>query len=215
VIDESESYQGVGDYVRRGAEYGGDDCDDDDEQYDNKPINLSKAVSDKRDDQVDSTRPSRDTRHQMNEVGSSVPLTSPQPSYNASSQPHLNNQAEPLKKPRSHPDPVSSHILDTSVGLPARGVMVSMYRMGGEQVWTKLQSRVTNDDGRASNFLSWEEFQPGTYKMHFSTGQYFKDRATETFYPYAEVVFEIKNPEAHYHIPLLLNPYGYSTYRGS
>ena len=47
--------------------------------------------------------------------------------------------------------------------------------------------RVTNADGRASNFLSWEQFQPGTYKMHFSTGQYFKERATETFYPYAEV----------------------------
>jgi len=190
--------------------------DDDDEQYDNKPINLSKVVSPKRDDQVDSSRPlqaSQDTRHQMNEVGSSV--SAPQSSYNASSGPHLNNQAEPLKKWRSHPDPVSSHILDTSVGLPAKGVLVSMYRMGGEQVWNKLQSRVTNDDGRASNFLSWEEFQPGTYKMHFSTGQYFKDRATETFYPYAEVVFEIKNPEAHYHIPLLLNPYGYSTYRGS
>jgi len=217
VIDESESYQAGGDY-RRGTEYAEDECDDDDddEQYENKPINLSKVVSPKRDDQVDSSRPlqaSQDTRHQMNEVGSSV--SAPQSSYNASSGPHLNNQAEPLKKWRSHPDPVSSHILDTSVGLPAKGVLVSMYRMGGEQVWTKLQSRVTNDDGRASNFLSWEEFQPGTYKMHFSTGQYFKDRATETFYPYAEVVFEIKNPEAHYHIPLLLNPYGYSTYRGS
>jgi len=214
VIDESESYQPGGDY-RRGAEYAEEECDDDDddEQYDNKPINLSKVVSPKRDDQVDSSRPSQDTRHQMPEVGSSV--SAPQSSYNASSGPRLNNQAEPLKKWRSHPDPVSSHILDTSVGLPARGVLVSMYRMGGEQVWTKLQSRVTNDDGRASNFLSWEEFQPGTYKMHFSTGQYFKDRATETFYPYAEVVFEIKNAESHYHIPLLLNPYGYSTYRGS
>ena len=47
--------------------------------------------------------------------------------------------------------------------------------------------RVTNDDGRASNFLSWDQFHPGTYKMHFSTGQYFKERNTETFYPYAEV----------------------------
>ena len=48
--------------------------------------------------------------------------------------------------------------------------------------------RVTNDDGRASNFLSWEAFRPGTYKMHFATGQYFKEKQTETFYPYAEVI---------------------------
>lgn len=225
VIDES--YPSEGDYRRGGSEYAADGLDD--EQYENKPINLSKAVDVKRDDQVDSTRPTpldtrdtrecrdhaRDTRDQMNEVGSSVALSTPLNSYSASSQPHLNNHPEPQKKPRSHPDPVSSHILDTSVGLPAQGVTVSMYRMGGEQAWTKLQSRVTNADGRASNFLSWEEFTPGTYKMHFSTGQYFKARATETFYPYAEVVFEIKNPDSHYHIPLLLNPYGYSTYRGS
>merc|ERR1712098_781009 len=93
---------------------------------------------------------------------------------------------------RSHPDPVSSHVLDTSRGLPARGVRATMYRMGGEQVWTKLQSRATNDDGRASKFLSWDEFKPGTYKMHFATGEYFKQQKVETFYPYAEVVFEIK-----------------------
>ena len=47
--------------------------------------------------------------------------------------------------------------------------------------------RVTNEDGRASNFLSWEDFKPGTYKMHFATGQYFKEKNTETFYPFAEV----------------------------
>ena len=118
---------------------------------------------------------------------------------------------------RSHPDPVSSHILDTSTGVPASGVMVTMWRMGGTDtgVWTKLQSRLTNSDGRASNFISWDDFTPGTYKMHFASGQYFKERQTETFYPYAEVVFEIKDPEVHYHIPLLLNPFGYSTYRGS
>jgi len=159
-----------------------------------KPINLCKVNQIKVENQVVSSRDARDP-HQLPEVGSSVTVTSPT---------------------RSHPDPVSSHILDTSVGSPARGVMVTMFRMGGtDQVWTKLQARVTNDDGRASNFLSWEDFRPGTYKMHFATGQYFKEKQTETFYPYAEVVFEIKDPESHYHIPLLLNPFGYSTYRGS
>jgi len=211
VIDESDSYQAGGDY-HRVSEYSDDRLDD--EQYDNKPINLSKAVHLKRDDQVDSSREVQDRRDQMNEVGSSVAPSTPQTTYQVSSQP-VSNPQDTLRKPRTHPDPVSSHILDTSVGLPAKGVMISMYKMGGEQAWTKLQSRVTNEDGRASNFLSWEQFQPGTYKMHFSTGQYFKERATETFYPFAEVVFEIKDPQQHYHIPLLLNPYGYSTYRGS
>merc|ERR1712038_180836 len=157
---------------------------------DNKPINLCKANSIKVEQhQVDSTR----DLHQMPEVGSSV-STSPK---------------------RSHPDPVSSHILDTALGVPARGVLVTMYAMGGQQAWTKLQSRVTNDDGRASNFISWEDFKPGTYKMHFATGRYFKEKNTETFYPFAEVVFEIKDSQAHYHVPLILSPCGYSTYRGS
>lgn len=157
------------------------------DDQDSKPINLCKFTEIKVENQVTGkTDPA-----QLPEVGSSVTMT------------------------RSHPDPVSSHILDTSRGLPARGVRATMYRMGGEQVWTKLQSRATNDDGRASNFLSWDEFKPGTYKMHFATGEYFKEQKTETFYPYAEVVFEIKDPDAHYHIALLLNPFGYSTYRGS
>jgi len=158
---------------------------------DNKPINLCKANTNMKIEQhqVDSTR----DLHQMPEVGSSV-STSPK---------------------RSHPDPVSSHILDTALGVPARGVLVTMYAMGGQQAWTKLQSRVTNDDGRASNFLSWEDFKPGTYKMHFATGQYFQEKKTETFYPFAEVVFEIKDSKSHYHVPLILSPCGYSTYRGS
>ena len=76
---------------------------------------------------------------------------------------------------RSHPDPVSSHILDTTLGKPAANVAITMSRLGGvNQVWTKVASRLTNEDGRASAFLSWEQFNPGTYKMHFATGQYFR-----------------------------------------
>ena len=52
-----------------------------------------------------------------------------------------------------------------------------------------MASRVTNSDGRASNFLGWEDFKPGTYKMHFATGAYYKEKQTETFYPYAEVKY--------------------------
>lgn len=177
------------------------DFHEDEAEEEEKPINLCKVDTSQQlsarvkleASQVD---PSRDPG-QFAEVGSSV------------------SSSGSKSVSRSHPDPVSSHILDTSLGLPASGVMVTMYRMGGEQVWTKLMARVTNSDGRASNFLGWEDFKPGTYKMHFATGQYYKEKQTETFYPYAEVVFEIKDPEAHYHVPLLLNPFGYSTYRGS
>ena len=94
--------------------------------------------------------------------------------------------------------------------------------------------RETNADGRASGFLTWEQFEPGTYKMKFDIKEYFEKNNSETFYPYAEVnsfqatiytsdcnlisfqiVFEIKDPKSHYHVPLLLSPYGYTTYRGS
>jgi 5-hydroxyisourate hydrolase len=76
---------------------------------------------------------------------------------------------------RSHPDPVSSHILDTTLGRPATGVAVTMSKLGGvNQMWTKLATHETNMDGRASGFLSWDHFTPGTYKMHFATGQYFR-----------------------------------------
>jgi 5-hydroxyisourate hydrolase-like protein (transthyretin family) len=77
----------------------------------------------------------------------------------------------------SKPDPVSSHILDTTLGRPAAGVAVTMSKLGGpeaDQEWTKLATFDTNLDGRASGFLSWENFTPGTYKMHFATGQYWK-----------------------------------------
>eukprot|EP00091_Calanus_sinicus_P003526 TRINITY_DN13699_c0_g1_i1.p1 TRINITY_DN13699_c0_g1~~TRINITY_DN13699_c0_g1_i1.p1 ORF type:complete len:121 (-),score=3.49 TRINITY_DN13699_c0_g1_i1:235-597(-) len=119
----------------------------------------------------------------MNEVGSSVALSAPQSTYNASSQPRLNNQPDSLKSL----DPILIRSRPTFwiplLVFRPKGGRVNVPD-GGEHSWTKLQSRVTNDDGRASNFLSWEEFQPGTYKMHFSTGQYFKERATESFYPF-------------------------------
>jgi len=127
---------------------------------------------------------------------------------------------------RSHPDPVSTHILDTALGVPAASVEVSMFRMGGggsatdsscanSTSWMKINSKLTNQDGRASAFVSWEDFHPGTYKMFFNTGDYFAKSNTTAFYPFVEVVFEIRDPTSHYHIPLLLSPYSYSTYRGS
>ena len=92
--------------------------------------------------------------------------------------------------------------------------MMTMARMTPEG-WSRLAGRTTDSDGRAAGFVSWQEFGPGVYKMNFAVEDYFSRQNKETFYPYVEVVFDIKDPTAHYHIPLLLNPYGYTTYRGS
>lgn len=120
------------------------------------------------------------------------------------------------KKMPQHADPLSSHILDTSSGQPAKGVPITfeMYNSTLNQ-WTEIQKKVTNEDGRASGFLSWQEFHPATYRLRFDVKHYFSNLNLDTFYPYAEVVFEIKDDKRHYHIPLLLSPYGYTTYRGS
>jgi 5-hydroxyisourate hydrolase len=110
---------------------------------------------------------------------------------------------------------ITTHILDTSSGTPAAGVMVTLSRLsvGGE--WTILSTGITNDDGRVPGLLPGENtIVPGTYRLHFATGDYFLKRNTNFFHPFIEVVFELKD-QRHHHVPLLLNPFGYSTYRGS
>jgi len=115
-----------------------------------------------------------------------------------------------------HPNPISSHVLDTASGLPAPGIGITFEKFDEvKKDWIHVVRKETNEDGRASGYLSWEEFETITYRMRFETKEYFHKKGQETFYPYAEVVFEIKDSKAHYHIPLLLSPYGYTTYRGS
>ena len=106
---------------------------------------------------------------------------------------------------------ISTHVLDTACGLPAEGLRITMFRSTGEQV----ASGVTNSDGRIPGFVPQDTDLPaGLYRMLFDTGGYFAKHKTKSFYPYIEVVFELA-ADGHYHIPLLLSPYGYSTYRGS
>ena len=109
---------------------------------------------------------------------------------------------------------ITSHILDTTKGKPAQDVTIILY--GGENdEWTELARGKTNMDGRISDLIDKENLlRYGIYKMRFETKDYFDSQQVKTFYPYVEIIFEIE-PEQHYHIPLLLNPYGYSTYRGS
>lgn len=109
---------------------------------------------------------------------------------------------------------LTTHILDTTKGKPAAGVTILLYSELAEG-WQELASGTTNQDGRIGDLLSKEEVLPvGTYKMKFLTQEYFDRQGVATFYPFVEIVFAVSSAE-HYHVPLLLNPFGYSTYRGS
>lgn len=110
--------------------------------------------------------------------------------------------------------PITTHVLDTALGKPAAGVPVQLYRVaGGEEA--AIGEGVTNDDGRVADLLEPGALDAGTYRIVFAIGAYFANTGRESFYPHAEIVFIVKDAAAHYHVPLLLSPYGYSTYRGS
>lgn len=108
---------------------------------------------------------------------------------------------------------VTTHILDTSAGQPARGVPVRLHARGGD-AWQPVAETATDSDGRARD-LGPDRLEAGVYRLVFDTAAYFAATATPAFYPEVHVVFEIPDPEQHYHVPLLLSPYGYATYRGS
>ncbi|KAK8389076.1 hypothetical protein O3P69_020806 [Scylla paramamosain] len=111
-------------------------------------------------------------------------------------------------------NPLTSHVLDTATGRPAANMRIVLHKLEGD-AWQEITTKTTNCDGRAGYFVPKEAFTQGTYKILFDTGAYFKQLAVKGFYPYVEIVFVIENPEEHYHVPLLISPYGYSTYRGS
>ncbi len=108
---------------------------------------------------------------------------------------------------------ITTHILDTSSGKPAAGIIIILSGSHND-TWKEIARGVTNSDGRIADLLKTGLLEYGTYKMRFETKGYFDKMKVATFYPYVEIVFDI-NTQEHYHVPLLLNPFGYSTYRGS
>lgn len=109
---------------------------------------------------------------------------------------------------------ITTHILDTTKGKPAANVTIVLLRQAGE-IWQEIAHGVTNSDGRIADLLPKEmQVEWGIYKMKFYTQEYFARDGTANFYPFVEIVFTVVANE-HYHVPLLLNPFGYSTYRGS
>ena len=110
--------------------------------------------------------------------------------------------------------PVTTHILDTSTGRPASGVPVVLEFLRGGS-WHSAGQGTTDSDGRVNGLVAADAFHPGHWRIRFSTGVYFARTETTGFYPYVEIVFDVKDATEHHHVPLLLNPFGYSTYRGS
>ena len=109
---------------------------------------------------------------------------------------------------------ITTHILDISSGKPAAGVAIVLYQQQNGE-WKEAGKGITNEDGRVTELLDKNSVLPfGNYKIKFETKEYFDKQFVESFYPHIEIVFEIKTKE-HYHIPLLLNAFGYTTYRGS
>jgi 5-hydroxyisourate hydrolase len=106
---------------------------------------------------------------------------------------------------------ISTHILDTHLGEPAANVKVDLKIQDGES-WKHVASGVTNDDGRIVYDCPYLE---GVYRLDFEIEEYYKTNKQEFFFMSVPVIFNITNTKRKYHVPLLLNPYGYSTYRGS
>lgn len=105
---------------------------------------------------------------------------------------------------------LSTHVLDTSLGRPAAGIRVVLEALDGAVVG----EGVTDEDGRVGS-LGPERLDAGDYRLRFASGDYFSARGEAGFYPEVVVVFTVADGSEHYHVPVLLSPFGYSTYRGS
>ncbi len=111
--------------------------------------------------------------------------------------------------------PITTHVLDTSVGKPAAGIRVTLYHLGDAAERAEVGRGVTNSDGRITDLLPADAKVSGSYRLEFATAEYFSATGRESFYPRVEILFEVESDGGHYHVPLLLSPFGYSTYRGS
>jgi hydroxyisourate hydrolase len=134
---------------------------------------------------------------------------------------------------------LSTHALDTASGKPATGLPLLLEQQSDSEAWKQYQHKrikggpsteatkapawrvlaqgLTNTDGRCPDLFSegQNQLEPGIYRMSFDTAHYFAQHALTGFYPRVEIIFEIHHSNEHYHVPLLISPFGFSTYRGS
>jgi 5-hydroxyisourate hydrolase len=110
---------------------------------------------------------------------------------------------------------LSTHVLDTARGVPAAGVAVRLEVASGDG-FRELARATTNEDGRVAALLpAGTALAAATYRLSFDTGAYFAARGEQGFFPEVAIVFAVRDATRHHHVPLLLSPFGYSTYRGS
>ncbi|HEX8472557.1 MAG TPA: hydroxyisourate hydrolase [Pyrinomonadaceae bacterium] len=111
---------------------------------------------------------------------------------------------------------ITTHVLDTSRGRPASGLAVVLEMQTDEHDWRIVGRGATDDDGRLRNLLPDDvSLEAATYRLRFDTGGYFSSQNLAGFYPEVAIIFRVHDAAQHYHVPLLLSPFGYSTYRGS
>jgi 5-hydroxyisourate hydrolase len=111
---------------------------------------------------------------------------------------------------------ISTHVLDVALGKPAKEMPVRLDRREGTGTWARLNSSRTDGDGRCGQLLPENEtLRPGLYRLAFDTASYHLSQNVEGLYPVVEITFQVRESETDFHIPLLVSPHGYTTYRGS
>lgn len=111
--------------------------------------------------------------------------------------------------------PITTHVLDVARGRPATGIAVKLELLEATAAWQLVGKGETNDDGRVLNLLPPNSLLVGRYRLTFATADYFQTQNVAAFYPQVTIEFSVTATTEHYHVPLLLSPFGYSTYRGS
>jgi 5-hydroxyisourate hydrolase len=109
---------------------------------------------------------------------------------------------------------ITTHVLDTAAGRPGRGIAIELERADGAG-WQRVGAGTTDDDGRLRTLTPAGPVAAGTYRLRFHTGAYLAASHQAAFFPVVEIQFAVADGAQHHHVPLLLSPYGYSTYRGS
>jgi 5-hydroxyisourate hydrolase len=123
--------------------------------------------------------------------------------------PSICGGAEPSRSP------ITVHVLDTQRGKPAADMKVVLEQTEGKE-WREIGKATTGANGRVETLLPKDKpLAAGVYRLTFDTGAYFADNKIKTFYPQVVIAFTIDKPTEHYHVPLILSPFGYSTYRGN